>query len=191
MDARVARTHAAVMTAATELLVEGGPGALTVDAVVARSGVAKSTVYRHWATRDDLVADVFHACAPELAMPGEDVPFEDALRSIAHSLVEMLDDPRWKRLLPALLLLKAELEPMAELEHDLRAQQHDVINAVLRKGVSEGRLRTTALDDVDEAVTLLAGPILMAGLVDTTPLTRDLADRAVDQFLAANRPAAT
>lgn len=54
MDARVARTHAAVMQAATDLLVEGGPNAMTVDAVVARSGVAKSTVYRHWATRDDL-----------------------------------------------------------------------------------------------------------------------------------------
>ena len=46
MDARVARTHAAVMQAATDLLVEGGPNAMTVDAVVARSG--------------HLLADPFH-----------------------------------------------------------------------------------------------------------------------------------
>lgn len=189
MDARVARTHAAVMEAATDLLVEGGPNALTVDAVVARSGVAKSTVYRHWATRDELVHDVFHTCAPELAMPSPDAPFRDALRTIAHSLVEMLDDPRWKRLMPALLLLKAEVEPMAELEHEMKEQQHDVFTAVLRKGVDEGLVRPDVLDDIDETVTLLAGPIVMAGLADTAPLTKDFADRAVEQFLLANRVA--
>lgn len=189
MDARVARTHAAVMEAATDLLVEGGPNALTVDAVVARSGVAKSTVYRHWATRDELVHDVFHTCAPELAMPSPDAPFEDALRTIAHSLVEMLDDPRWKRLMPALLLLKGEVEPMAELEHDLQEQQHDVITAVLRKGVADGLVGPDVLDDVHETITLLAGPIVMAGLAETTALTKEFADKAVEQFLAAHRVA--
>ena len=56
MDPRIARTQKAVIDAATDLLVEGGPAALTMDAVVARSGVAKSTLYRHWETRDALVA---------------------------------------------------------------------------------------------------------------------------------------
>ena len=56
MDARIERTQNAVMAAAADLVVEQGPAGLTVDAVVARSGVAKSTVYRHWATRDELVA---------------------------------------------------------------------------------------------------------------------------------------
>ena len=74
MDARVARTRETVMQAAMELLVEGGPGGLTVDAVVARSGVAKSTVYRHWADRDALVADVFNVCAPQMVEPDPDLP---------------------------------------------------------------------------------------------------------------------
>lgn len=51
MSTRVERTHTAVMEAATALLLEGGPTAITIDGVVARSGVAKSTVYRHWTTR--------------------------------------------------------------------------------------------------------------------------------------------
>src|SRR4029077_11891972 len=43
---RIARTRERVIRSATDLLVEGGPWAVTVDAVVARSGVAKSTIYR-------------------------------------------------------------------------------------------------------------------------------------------------
>jgi len=175
------------MQAATDLLVEGGPNAMTVDAVVARSGVAKSTVYRHWATRDDLVDDVFHHCAPLLDLPGDEEPFEQALRSLARSLTKMLTDPRWKRLMPAIMLLKAEMGTMAELENDMKEQQFAVMVSVLRRGVAEGRLSPDVLDDVPATITLLAGPLLMAGLTDSVPLTPEFADRTVDHFLAANR----
>lgn len=175
------------MQAATDLLVEGGPNAMTVDAVVARSGVAKSTVYRHWATRDDLVNDVFHHCAPLLDLPADDEPFEQALRTLAYSLVDMLSDPSWKRLMPSIMLLKAEMGTMAELDSEMKAQQFDVMVSVLRRGIDEGALQAGVLDDVDVTVTLMAGPLLMAGLTDTVPLTREFADRVVDHFLAANR----
>lgn len=189
MDARVARTHAAVMQAATDLLVEGGPNAMTVDAVVARSGVAKSTVYRHWATRDELVNDVFHHCAPLLDLPADDEPFEQALRTLAYSLVTMLGDPSWRRLMPAMMLLKAEMGTMAELENDMKAQQFDVMVSVLQRGIDEGYLSADALDDVNVTITLFAGPLLMAGLTETVPLTKEFADRTVEHFLAANRAA--
>jgi AcrR family transcriptional regulator len=68
------------MEAATALLLEGGPTAITIDGVVARSGVAKSTVYRHWTTRDELVVDVFDHIAPKLEAPDPTLGFEDALR---------------------------------------------------------------------------------------------------------------
>ena len=55
MDPRVARSRASLLEAATDLLVDGGPRAVTVDAVSERSGVAKSTLYRHFPSRDDLV----------------------------------------------------------------------------------------------------------------------------------------
>ena len=180
-----------MMKAATDLLVEGGPNAMTVDAVVARSGVAKSTVYRHWKTRDELVNDVFHHCAPLLDLPADDVPFETALHALAHALVSMLNDPSWKRLLPAMMLLKAEMGTMAELEDDMKQQQFEAMVSVLRRGVDEGFLPTTVLDDVNETITLFAGPLLMAGLTETVPLTRAFADRTVEHFLAANRVTAS
>jgi AcrR family transcriptional regulator len=187
MDARVARTRDAVMQAATELLVEQGPGALTVDAVVARSGVAKSTLYRHWADRDALVADVFDTCAPHLVEPPSDLAFEPALRQLVLSTLTYMTDERWKRLVPALLLLKTEKAAIAALDDKMNRDQADVIGQVLQRGIDEGILRPEVGDDLDMSVTLLVGPILMAGLLGKVAVDEVLADRAVDQFLAANR----
>ena len=54
LDERVRRSRAAVIGATTQLLVERGFGGATVDEISRRSGVAKTTIYRHWPTRIDL-----------------------------------------------------------------------------------------------------------------------------------------
>ncbi len=187
MDPRVAKSHAAVMEAATDLLVEGGPDALTVDAVVARSGVAKSTVYRHWATRDDLVSDVVTHCAPVLEGIDPDQPFEQALRELAHHVAGIMADPRWKRIAPALVLLKSQLGAIAALDGEMKHRQNEIIGDLLRRGVDEGVLRPAVLEDLERTITLFVGPIVMAGLVDSVPLDGAFADDVVDQFLRAHR----
>lgn len=188
MDPRVAKTHAAVMAAATELLVEGGPEALTVDGVVARSGVAKSTVYRHWATRDDLVADVFDTCAPDVDEPDPSLPAADALRTLTRQLAGSLADPRWQRLLPALLLLKLQHEPVAGIQDDISDRQMEVGDRLLRRCVDEGVLAPSVLDDVEGSLALLVGPLVLASLFERPSIDDAFVDRVADQFLAAQRP---
>lgn len=184
MDPRIARTHEAVMKAATDLLVEGGPDALTVDGVVARSGVAKSTVYRHWATRDELVADVLTSCAPHLEPVVDAGDFAEAISQLMRSFLDAMNDEHWNRVLPSLLILKTELRAMEELNRQITEEQAGVVADVLRRGVDEGVLRASVLDDIDLAVTLLAGPVLMAGLTGMVPLDEAFGQRVVEQFLA-------
>ena len=66
---RTHRTREAVVRSAVDLLVEGGVGAVTVEAVVQRSGVARSTIYRHWPTRGEMVAAAFAELMPPLSGP--------------------------------------------------------------------------------------------------------------------------
>jgi AcrR family transcriptional regulator len=186
MNTRVERTHAAVMGAATQLLLEGGPSAITIDGVVARSGVAKSTVYRHWTTRDELVADVFDHITPKLEPADPSLGFEDALRALVHRIVAMLADPDWQAVLPALMLLKAHQHDIAEVEQRMQQEQMQVCTDVLRRGKNEGRIPPH--EDEGMLLTLLVGPLLMAALTGTTELNAALADRSIHHFLAALEP---
>lgn len=186
VNTRVARTHAAVMEAAVQLLLEGGPDALTVDGVVARSGVAKSTVYRHWQTRDDLVVDVFEHMAPNLEPPDESLPFDQALRQLVGRLAAIMSDERWRRVLPALMMMKMHRGDMAEIEERISSEQMLVCNTILQRGVAEGFLDPSL--DEPTLMALLTGPVLMAGLTAVTPLDQHFVDGVVDHFLAGARP---
>lgn len=183
-DPRIIRTRSAVLRAATDLLVEGGPSAVTMDAIVARSGVAKSTIYRHWPSRDDVLVDVIADCAPNIEAPGADVAFEPALRSLISSLLALLLDPEWARILPSLLLLKTHADGIADVEQKLEQNQSDAIGDILRRGIDEGQL-TPDLDP-GIATAQLVGPLLFAQLTGSTPLDQALADHVIDAFLAAH-----
>src|SRR5688572_6701128 len=52
---RSAEADESILRAAAELLGEHGYGALTIEAVAQRSGVAKTTIYRRWSDRPELV----------------------------------------------------------------------------------------------------------------------------------------
>lgn len=188
MDPRVARSHAAVMDAARDLLVELGPDGLTVDGVVARSGVAKSTVYRHWKTRDDLVADVFADCLPAFVPTGEDLSAIEALRDLARQMARSLADPQWQRLLPALILLKTQSDAMADLNEDMRTAQEDLITGVLERCVAEGVIDPVVRTNPRRVGLVLAGPMLAVALVDGDDLDDEFVDEVVDRFIRAYAP---
>ncbi len=62
-DPRVARTLERVLESAYALLTEVGFGSVTIENISDRSGVARSTLYRHWNTRDDILRAAFSARA--------------------------------------------------------------------------------------------------------------------------------
>ena len=60
-DPRMARTRARALEATLELAAESGLHACTFDAVSERSGVARSTLYRHWSNQSELVMDALQS----------------------------------------------------------------------------------------------------------------------------------
>jgi len=188
MDPRVARSHAAVMDAARDLLVELGPDGLTVDAVVARSGVAKSTLYRHWRTRDDLVADVFAACMPPMEPVPPGLPGTEALRALAGQMARSLADPGWQRLLPAMILLRTSSDEMARLNQELRSSLHDLVVDVFDRCVLEGVLDPAVLEDPERTGLLLIGPLLAVALIHGEEVGDDFVDEVVGRFVRGHAP---
>jgi AcrR family transcriptional regulator len=185
-DPRLVRSRAAVLDAVLELLVEGGPNAVTVEAVAQRSGVAKTTIYRQWSSRDDLVADVIGEVAASPPAPPPDMAFEPALRSLMRASCAQAGDDRLRRAFPALLLAKTQGQTgldrvRSQTEDDQRAMLEDL----LRRGVAEGRLAPDVTPD--DALLQLLGPLILitCGLHE---FDDDVADHIVDLFLASHRP---
>jgi AcrR family transcriptional regulator len=186
VDPRVSRSRAAVIRAATDLLVEGGPSAVTVDSIVHRSGVAKSTIYRHWESRDDILVSVIESCAPAIPMPDPEVDVVDALREVVHAMADALNDPEWARVLPALLMLKNHESGIAAMNDKLEHEQEQALTQLLNRAAAEGVLRSDV--DTQEAVTMLIGPLLFAHLTESVKLDQAFVDRALDNFLKAYAP---
>src|SRR5450755_4262310 len=77
------------LTMTFELLSESGVGGVTVDEVARRSGVAKTTIYRHWPTREALVIDACSRISAEQEVPDTGSVEGDVtamLANIAHLL---------------------------------------------------------------------------------------------------------
>jgi AcrR family transcriptional regulator len=186
IDPRIERTTAAVLRSAADLWVEGGPGAVTVDAIVERSGVAKSTIYRHWRSRDDIMVDVVRGAAPDITLPDADLPFEAALREVMAQMVDVFCDPDWARILPALIMLKVHERSLYEVEATLRHEQLAVLADLVRRGVAAGRLPPGL--DPNHAAAHLLGPLLFAHVSGDVEIDHDFGNEIVDRFIAGHRP---
>ncbi|MFE7721230.1 TetR-like C-terminal domain-containing protein [Nocardia rhizosphaerihabitans] len=80
--------NARIIEAVLDLIVESGYADLTMGAVAARAGVAKATVYRRWASREDLVADALESImlpAVPAGVPTAGTLREDLIATLTHS----------------------------------------------------------------------------------------------------------
>jgi AcrR family transcriptional regulator len=145
-----------VLTATHELLTETGLGGLSVDAVARRSGVAKTTIYRHWPSRSALVLD---ACSRMRAQP--EVPDTGSLTTdllvLAKDLASRLSSARWATVLPS-IVDAAERDPeLAALHARLHAELIVAFQAVLERGQHRSELAPDC--DLSAVVASLIGPL--------------------------------
>jgi AcrR family transcriptional regulator len=183
VDPRVARSRRAVLTAATELLVESGPRAVTVDAVAERSGVAKSTMYRHWDSRTALLVDVLSANVPHVAPPSPGLPFAEALRALVREVAATLGTAEWAALMPALMSLKQHMPELRQLSEADQEEKTRALADVLDVGVAEGVLPPGL--DPSTVASVLIGPVVFGVLIGRLDEIGSIADFAVDRFLAS------
>ncbi|MBY5161938.1 TetR/AcrR family transcriptional regulator [Salsipaludibacter albus] len=176
----MARTRERVRATVLELLAADGVAGLTVEAVAEHSGVAKSTIYRHWTDRQDLVADTLrhHRSGPGTTRDGRG---ERALVvDLVTHLAEAMADPAQSAVVPALVEAAERDEAVAESFHADNDDRREALVQLVAAGVEAGTFR-----DVDPtlAALALAGAVVYRRLMTATPLaTADVA-RLVDTVL--------
>lgn len=180
LDPRVDRTRDAVLHAVRELLVEEGWEAVTQNEVAHRSGVGRSTVYRHWPDRNDLVREAMDlelGHTRDLPLSGD--PRADLVTALEAIRYEMIEREGAKFLIA--MVARAEWDPdIQPVKKALVDRAVETLRSVLARSVS-GR----SVPDSSVAVAQLVGPLVMRRLVTDEPLDRALVERVVDDFLAA------
>jgi AcrR family transcriptional regulator len=66
---RSAQSHQAMLAATLALLSEVGFEAMSIEAIATRAAVGKSTIYRHYKSKEELVADAIETIREEIAIP--------------------------------------------------------------------------------------------------------------------------
>ena len=186
---RSERSRTAILDATLALLHEVGYTDLTIEAIAARAGVGKQTIYRWWKGRGAVVLDALaeQAAATASAALPDTGDLEADLRPVVRAIVAELADPRLSATTRALTIETLASETYAEKVRDLLLRpQLDSIKDRLRSARAAGHLRADA--DLDQAVELFIGPVYHRWMLRTGPLTEEYADGVVDLGLAALRP---
>ena len=181
-DPRKERSRRRALAAAAELLLARGLASLTVEAIAARSGVAKTTIYRHWPTRRDLVEAAFWRVAPPPAEPARGGPVVDRLADpLLRAASLFMDHP----VLPSLIEAVLRDPELAEF-HDrfVRAQTREVRD-VLAGAERDGELAPGLT--APEALELSLGALMVRAGLHRRPIA--LADaRAIAALVTTRDP---
>jgi AcrR family transcriptional regulator len=175
-----------VLDAALALVIKGGYPAATIEEIAARSGVAKTTIYRWWPSRPALVVDLLMELAAAVAPPPAGPNPLRALR------IEMSRVAKAAGALPGRLMLSLVVE----------GQNDPAVRAALRKGLFNPRRKATAevVRRAQEAgqlradvpprvvVDLLFGPLFYRRLVRDEPVSERLVRQVYEQIMAGIGP---
>jgi TetR/AcrR family transcriptional regulator of autoinduction and epiphytic fitness len=179
-DPRVERSRRVILSAALDLLGEVGYGGLTVEAVAARAGVGKSTIYRHWSGKVDLVEDAIRTLKPVIRPPSVGSVRERVV-GLLQVVAANLADTTWSACLPA-IIEAAERDPQARAIHTrLSSERRQVMVDLLNEGVAAGEFAPKA--DVGLIAECLFGPIMVRRLLLHEPLDPRLVPVLVDLLL--------
>lgn len=185
---RSAAADAAILEATRAALVELGWSKLTLGDVATRAGVAKTTIYRRWAGKNELVVDAVAELFDELRLPDSGSLAAD-IQGVVLQFAAILDRPEAQS---GLMAVVAE----ATRDDALRARIRASIVDRQKRLVLEGRARAQARGELpaeEEPVTasltadlifdVVAGAVVHRTLVSAEPVTEDWARRFAQLLL--------
>ena len=172
-DKRVERSKQAVLIEVYRQLTQSGIGGVSVDEVSRRSGVAKTTIYRHWPSRSALLLEACSQIGVSPAVPDTGTLTGD-LRMLTHHLAEELRTAPWPFILPS-IIDAAERDPEIAAVH---AALHHAMMAAFSTAIERAHTRGELPVDHDNAslVAAIVGPLFYRRWFSKEPLDDSFVD---------------
>jgi len=180
-------TQTTILDAARELLADHGVHGLTVEGVAARAGVAKTTIYRRYRSKDELALAVLIDMVEDIAAIPDLDDTRGELIAFVDRAVKILGRTLMGRVMQGLVSDLATVPALAQAFRDrVVAARVAEVKRLVDRGIARGDLRADT--DYELANELLFGPVYYRLFLSGGRLDSKLAPRVVDAFLAAFAP---
>jgi AcrR family transcriptional regulator len=178
------RTEQAILDAAEELIAEGGVDGLTIEGVAARSGVAKTTIYRRWRDKDELALAILVDRTATISPPRDAGDTRKELLTFLKAAKRVIRPGGIAQGLASDIATKPQLGRIyRERIVDVRRSE---LKTVIDRGIARGDFRPDT--DVWVAHELLIGPLYYRLLFSGAPLDTKHDNQLIDALLRAFAP---
>jgi AcrR family transcriptional regulator len=177
--------RAKILAAANALLNEGGIGAVTMEAIAARAGVGKPTIYREWPNAQAVAMAAFLENTKSVATRKQDKAVDmlrNHLRKVAETFATRAG--RTTAMMIAAAQNDSELSKVFRSHFILKSREEG--RAMLTLAIANKELRKDI--DIEAALDLLYAPLYFRLLIGHGPLDMTFTDAVLDTAIAGLKP---
>lgn len=176
------QADAAILEATEGVLCEQGFGGFTVDAVAARAGVSKATIYRRWPNKTRFVIEAATHGLPEIEAP-DTGSLRDDLVQLFHQSHGHKKTAAQERLMAAIIAEAAVNDEVREVLGEFIDARRTSSRTVIKRAKARGELPAEADDML--LTDMIAGTLLYQGLLRGQSITNKRVEAAVDATMRA------
>ena len=165
---RAARVRGAVLAATAELLDEVGYDSTTYDEVAGRAGVHKTTVYRRWPTKPELVADALDLHSEQHVPVPDTGSLSGDLAALAAAVAANISSPGGARRSISIVAAAAHSEELAATVHQFMSRRVALTEAIVTRAID--RDESPAGTDPRTLIEAVVGPIWFRLLLTGEPV---------------------
>ncbi|YCI06132.1 TetR/AcrR family transcriptional regulator (plasmid) [Ensifer sp. D2-11] len=169
-------TRARILKAAHDMLIEEGFGRLTVEAVAAKSGVGKPTIYRQWANASELAMAALMSGDPGI-FAGGGTSLRSALTAQMRSLIQAFATTRGRQIAMTLAAADPESEFTKAFRNQVILSSREAGRALLIEAAA--RQEIVLQQDLEVLLDMIYGPVFYRLLVGHRSLDAGFADSIV------------
>lgn len=176
------------LAAAHAILMEEGFGRLTVEAVAARSGVGKATLYRNWTNACELAMAALIDGVP-LVQAGGETGLKAALTAQMQALVKAFATTRGRQIAMTLAAADPESEMTRAFRNRVILSSREAGRNLILDATRRGEIPTPV--EIETLLDMVYGPVFYRILAGHQPLNAAFAERLAENavaILSAPRP---
>lgn len=176
----------AILKSTLQLLQKTGFTDLSIEAIAARAGVGKATVYRWWPNKAELVMEAFvFAVEAQLRIPTSG-SVEKVIREQMKRWTQIFDSPLGRVIAAVIGAGQSDPAMLEAFQHQYVEPRRREARKLLHEAMRTGEIRSNL--DPDTILDILYGPLYIRLLLQHAKLSSDLPDLVFDIVMPGLRP---